>query len=165
MVNSSGLKKPFLSKIDWVSSDSVGFPAFSFAVCVTNFVAAGFHLKNRSQTNISFNRQLQTSWLDTFRQFVWFVRSYKLYVSIVGWGFTSNDASKENNRINLRNRSGWRWSWGGGGGNPIKMLGWGADKNAMSNLIFSAPTFYFAPPPLQRKRVGFWVTGDRDRVQ
>ena len=33
----------------------------------------------------------------------------------------------------------------------IEMLGWGrggeADKNGMSNFIFS-PTFYFAPPPL-----------------
>ena len=29
------------------SNESVRFPAFNLAVCVTNFVAAGFHLENR----------------------------------------------------------------------------------------------------------------------
>ena len=59
--------------IDWVSNESVGFPPFTFVVCVTNFVAAGFHLKDRSLTHLSLYRQLQTSWLDMFRQFVWVV--------------------------------------------------------------------------------------------
>ena len=64
------LKTLFLYKtfIDRVSNESVGFPAFNFAVCVTNFVAAGFHLKSRSPTHVSFHRQLQTSRLDLFRQ-------------------------------------------------------------------------------------------------
>ena len=34
--------------IDWVSSESVGFPAFNFVVYMINFVAAGSHIKNRS---------------------------------------------------------------------------------------------------------------------
>ena len=35
------------------------------------------------------------------------------------------------------------------GGRVTKIWGGGADKNGMSNFIFSTPTFYFAPPPLQ----------------
>ena len=59
--------------IDWVSNESVGFPAFNFPACVINFVVASFHLKYRSVPRVSFYRQLQTSWLDMFRQFVWVV--------------------------------------------------------------------------------------------
>ena len=65
-------------------------PAFNFVACMTNFVAAGSHLKDRSLTHVSFYRQLQTSWVDMFRQFVWivvfvilFCRFYKLFLSIV----------------------------------------------------------------------------------
>ena len=50
---------------------------YSFAVCVTNFVAASFHLKEQE-------------WLDMFRQFVWvvervilFCRCYKFYLSML----------------------------------------------------------------------------------
>ena len=64
----------------------------------TLLYVAGFHLKNGSLTHVSFSRQLQTSWLDMFKQFVWvvvcvilFCQSYKFYLSIiiVGRGFTS----------------------------------------------------------------------------
>ena len=58
-----------------------------------------------TQTHVSFSKQLQTPWLDMFRQFVWvivwdilFCQSYKFYLSIVGWLFTSNNAFKENDR-------------------------------------------------------------------
>lgn len=40
-----------------------------------------------------------------------FCRSYKCYLLVI----ISNNASKENNRIILRNCSGWRNSWRGGG--------------------------------------------------
>ena len=61
----------FLCKtiIDWVSNESVGFPAFNFVVRVTNFVAASCHSKNSSLSHVSLYRQLQTSWLDMLRQF------------------------------------------------------------------------------------------------
>ena len=49
---------------------SVEFHAFNLAVCVTNFVAAGSHLKDWNLTHVSFYRQLQTFWLDLFRRFV-----------------------------------------------------------------------------------------------
>ena len=43
------LKTQFLYKtlIDWVSNESVRFPAFNFVVCVTNFVTAGSHFKKQ----------------------------------------------------------------------------------------------------------------------
>ena len=72
------------------------------------FVAAGSHLKTNGLPHFSFYRQLQTSWRDLFSQFVWvvvwvvlFCRCYKFYLSIVDRGFTSKNASKENNRIIL----------------------------------------------------------------
>ena len=40
--------------IDWVSNESVGFPAYNFAACVINFVLASFHLKYRSVPRVSF---------------------------------------------------------------------------------------------------------------
>ena len=65
---------------------SVGFPAFNFAVCVPNFVAATSHYdrkkqknkkqnktKNRGLTFASSYRYLQSSWLHLLRQFVWVV--------------------------------------------------------------------------------------------
>ena len=58
--NSCGRSGTLATLIDWVSNESVGSPAFNFAVCVTNFVAAGSHFKNRSLTHVSFYRQLHT---------------------------------------------------------------------------------------------------------
>ena len=53
--------------IDRVSNESVGFPVLKFAVCVTNFVAAGFLLKNRSfnlqTTSDIFARHVQAVYL------------------------------------------------------------------------------------------------------
>jgi len=48
--NSCSKNTIFLYKtlINWVFNESVGFSAFNFAACMTNFVAAGSHLKNRS---------------------------------------------------------------------------------------------------------------------
>ena len=52
---------------------SVEFHAFNLAVCMTNFVAAGCHLKDRNLTHVSFYSQLQTFWLYLLREFVWVV--------------------------------------------------------------------------------------------
>ena len=119
-------------------------------------------LKHRSLTHVSFYRQLQTSWLDMFRQFAWvvvwfilFCWSYKFYLSIiiVGRGFTSNNASKENDRFfmtsskrscqHIENETATDEGKVGGGER--------ADKSGMSDFIFSTPppTFYFAPLPLE----------------
>ena len=58
-----------------------------------------------------------------------FCRSNKFYLSIFGRSFTSNNASKENNRIILRNYREWRgWGWWSG---VIKM---------------ECPIFFFSPP-------------------
>ena len=49
-VNSSYLNKTlyfYKTLFDWMSNESVGSPAFNFAVWMTNFVAAGSHFKNR----------------------------------------------------------------------------------------------------------------------
>ena len=75
------LKAQFLYKtlINWVSNESVGFPAFNFVVCVTNFAAADFHLKDRSLTHVSFYKQLQTSWLEKLDSLS--VLSYELFYS------------------------------------------------------------------------------------
>ena len=127
------------------------------------FVAAGSHLKTNGLPHFSFYRQLQTSWRDLFSQFVWvvvwvvlFCRCYKFYLSFVDRGFTSKNASKENNRIILffygfmkaklstywkRNRSWWSRIWGVGewdGGKLIKMLGGSADKKWNVQFLFSA---------------------------
>ena len=87
-------------------------PAFNFAVCLTNnFVVAGSHLENKGLAHVSWHWQLQTSWLNMFRQFVWvgkwvilFCRSYKFYLSTVGRGFTSNNASKRTIKLFSRLR-------------------------------------------------------------
>ena len=70
------LKTLFLYQtlIDWISNESVGFPAL-------NFVGASSLLENRSLTHVSFYRQLQTFWLDMFTQFIW----------VVVWVFCSAD--------------------------------------------------------------------------
>ena len=125
---------------------------------MTNFVVAGSHSKHRHLNHVSFYRQLQTSWLDLFTQFVWvvlrvisFCWSYEFYLSIiiiVGRDFTSNNASKENNSsILLLNHftklQRMKGKLGGGGGLwLIKME---------CPILFSAPpppTFYFSLPPL-----------------
>ena len=98
------LKTLFLCKnsIDWVSNESVRFPAFNFAVCVTNFVVAGFHLKKKVPDSCFILQTTPNILLDMFRQFVWivvlvilFYRSYKFYLSIVGRGFNSKNDSKD----------------------------------------------------------------------
>ena len=45
-------------KLYFHSNESVGFPAFNFAVCVTNFFAAAFHLKS---TRARFHGEFQPS--------------------------------------------------------------------------------------------------------
>ena len=132
ILNSSGLKNTIFIQnfniIDWISDESAGFLAFNIAICITNFVAAGSHLNNRSVTHVSFYRQVQTSWLNMFKQFAWvvvwvkflFCWSYKFYLSIiiVGTGFTSTNASKENNNIEssfnsfmkVKPSTYWKWN-------------------------------------------------------
>ena len=66
----------------------------------------------RSFTHVSFHSQLQTSWFDKFRRFIWVVLRVILFCPavlqilfiniIVGRGFASKYACKEINRIILR---------------------------------------------------------------
>ena len=83
----------------------------------------------------------------------------QFYLLIVGRSFSSNNASKENNRIIflrlhqskasniLKIKTAADEGEVGGEGRLVRMWG-GADKTGMSNFIFSTPTFYFSPPPL-----------------
>ena len=63
----------------------LGFTYLILLYALPIFVSAGSHLKNKRLTHVLFYRQLQTCWLDMFKQFVravvWvilFCRSYKL---------------------------------------------------------------------------------------
>ena len=139
---SSGLKNTiFIQNFnDRVSNESVGSPAF-------NFAAASNHLKNRSLTHVSFYRQLQTSWLDMFRQLPGlsyelfysagltnFIYQLSVEVSLVKMppkrmiaSFLQLHQSKAVN-INWKwNCSGWWGSWGG------ELIKWNVQ-------------FYFQPP-------------------
>ena len=63
---------------------------------VTNYIATDFHLKTGVWLMFHFYGQVQDNsrhFPEMFRQCVEF------YLLMVGSGFTSNDASKENNRI------------------------------------------------------------------
>ena len=72
----------------------LGFPYLILLYALPIFVSAGSHLKNRRLTHVLFYRQLQTCWLDMFKQFVWavawvilFCRYYKLIyqLSVAVW--------------------------------------------------------------------------------
>ena len=60
----------------------------------------------------------------------------QILLSFVGRGFTINNASKEKIEPFYETAADEGEVGGGGGG--------GADKNGMSNFIFSSPTFHFA---------------------
>ena len=113
---------------------------YSFAVCVTNFVAASFHVKEQE-------------WLDMFRQFVWvvervilFCRCYKFYLSMLLSVQVSLVKMPPKRTIEsfycfikAKLSTYWKWNCCGWRGS------WGADKNEISNyFIISAPNFYFA---------------------
>ena len=114
----------------------------------------------RSLTRVSFQAQLQTSWLNMFRRL-----SYELFhsasitnsiyqlsvaVSLVTMppertieSFFTASTKRTCQHIENETTADEGEVWEGGGG---------ADKNGMSNFILSPPTpttFYFTPPPLR----------------
>lgn len=103
MVKSSGLNT-FLYKtlIDWVSNESV---LLHRSTHVTNAAATSFHLKQESDSCFILQanpdilvRHAETVYLGCRMRYS-ILPVFKFYLLIVGTGFTSNNACKENDQL------------------------------------------------------------------
>ena len=115
---------------------------------------AGSHLENRSLAHVSWHWQLQTSWLNSFRQFVWvvkwvtlFCRSYKFYLLTVGRGFTSNNASKRTIKLfftaSSKQSGHWKWKCVGWKGKVLLQFSSSKPCWKLSDFIGPAPAYIY----------------------